>query len=148
MTVNAKGPNDAAFLSHAQKMMRASFGVLAWMVITVVVCELTHQPHASSAPYRPESALGFATVYGELVGDEQNLFSEHFSPGGTSDGARSDGGTSDAKLYFLYITILALFMLLPSLSPCIVVPFCGYIGAKHQDKRVINFVVCQHFLHR
>ena len=45
---------------------------------------------------------------------------------------------------FVYITFFALFMILPMCCPCCVVPVCGYCAAKHQDRGMLKFVVCQH----
>ena len=45
---------------------------------------------------------------------------------------------------FLYVTVFALFMLLPMCCPFCVVPICGYCGAKHQDRGMLRFVNCQH----
>ena len=45
---------------------------------------------------------------------------------------------------FLYVTVFALFMMLPMCCPCCVVPICGYCGAKHQDRGMLRFVNCQH----
>ena len=45
---------------------------------------------------------------------------------------------------FLYVTLFALFMVLPMCCPFCVVPICGYCGAKHQDRGMLRFVNCQH----
>ena len=131
MTVRAKGPNDAAFLSHTKKMMRSSFGVLVWMIVTF------------TAPYI--YAIDQAT---RLVGAANMLNGAKAGAEASTNAAGTDAGNEamviSFELGFVYITFLALFMMLPACCVPTVVPICGYIGAKNQDTCVLNFVVCQH----
>ena len=53
-------------------------------------------------------------------------------------------GWAAFQVGFVYITFFALFMILPMCCPCCVVPVCGYCAAKHQDRGMLKFVVCQH----
>ena len=124
--VASKGGNDVVFLGHAKKMMWSSFGVLGWLIFTV------------SFPYV------YALYEIEQLAGANNFMDGLGDVGQSVGDAGHSGAEAMAKVSFVYITFLALFMLLPGCCPCIIVPLCGYYATKHQDRGLFKCVVCQH----
>ena len=130
MKVEAKTANDAVFLAAAKKMVVCSYGVLGWVIAT------------TAGPY----ITMFAMINKHTQNGDGGLTDNINVWLGTDAGQEvaQEGAFLAFEVSFVYITFLALFMILPMCSPCCVVPACAYCAAKHQDRGMLKFVVCQH----
>jgi len=132
--VEAKNPGDREFLSAVRALVVSSVRIAFTLGSMVFVFQV----------------VGGITLYNVLhaIGHCDDSECQNAVGAGVRQ-FLEDHGVDMAdiafQIVFNYVSFLALFMLLPAACcPFWIVPICGLFAAKHQDRGLLKFVVCQH----